>query len=83
MTVVAVAVVPVEIAAAEVQVESVEVAIAVKRRRPAETVANFVVDSRTVAVARSGKEDAVAVGAGDLVTVYAILGCPGPSAVIA
>ena len=57
---------------------SVAVAAAVKRRRP---VASSAVDFRTVAIARSGKEYAVAVGTGDAVTVYAVLGGQSPSAV--
>ena len=83
MTVVAdVVVVPEVTAAAEVQVVSVVAAIAAKRRRPAATVATSVVGSRTVAIARSGQEDAVTVGAGHLVTVYAVLGCPSPGTLV-
>ena len=82
MTEVAVAVVPIVIAAVEAQRVSVVAATVAKQRRPVETVATSDVGLRTVAIARSGEEDAVSVGAGDLVTVYALLGCPTPSAVI-
>ena len=82
MTVVAVAAVPVVIAAVEVQAASAVAVIAVKRRRPAETVATSAVGFRTEALPRSGEEDAVAVGAGTFVTVYAVLCCPVPGALV-
>ena len=82
-TAVAIVVVPAVAVAEEFQVESVVTDIAVKWRRPVVAAATSVVaDSCTDAIARSGEEDAVSVGAGDLVTVYALLGCPTPSAVI-
>ena len=75
--------VPVVVAAAEVQVASVAAATAAaKRRRPVVPVATSVVGSRSDAIARSGEEDAVAVRAGDLVTVYAILSCPSPGTLV-
>ena len=83
MTVVTVVVgVPVVLVAVEAQVASVVAAIAVKRRRPVATDTTSVVGFRAVAIARSGEEDAVAVGAGDLVTVYAVSGCPGPGTLV-
>lgn len=82
MTEVAVVAVPAATAAAEVQAASAVAVIAVKRRRPVVTVATSVVGSRTVAIARSGEKDAVAVGAGNFVTVYAVLCCPVPGALV-
>ena len=76
------AVIPAAIAAAEVQAASEVAVIADKRRRPVETVATSVVGFRSVAIARSGEEDAVTVGAGDLVTVYAVLGYPSPGTLV-
>ena len=83
MTVVAVEGDPIVVAAEEVQAVSEVTVIAVKRRRPVVTADTSVDGFRTVAIARSGEEDAVAVGAGNLVTFNAILGCPSPGAVIA
>ena len=63
---------PVVIAAAEVQAVSAAAATAEKRRRPVVTVSTSAVGSRSGAKARSGEEDAVTVGTGDFVTVYAV-----------
>ena len=73
---------PVVTTAIEEQGVSAVAVIAVKRRQPVETVATSAADHRSVAIARSGEEDAVAVGTGDAVTVYAVLGGPSPSAVV-
>ena len=76
------AVVPVVVAAAEDQVVSAAAEAAIQRTRP--IVAGAPAENiRTVAVARSGQEDAVAVGAGYAVTGYAMKGSPSPSTVVA
>ena len=66
----------------EVQAVSAVSVLEVKRRRPVSTAATSVVGFRNGAIAISGEEDAVTVGAGDLATVYAIFGGPGPGTVI-
>ena len=73
------------VAAAEgVQAVSVVAVFAIiQRARPIVAVGAPAVDFRTVAVARKGQEDAVAVGAGYAVTVNTVKGCPLPSAVVA
>ena len=74
---------PVVAAAAEAMAVSVVAVVAVQRTRPivAAGAAGAMADgSRTDAVARSGQEYAVAVGAGYAVTVNTVKGCPLPSA---
>ena len=76
-------VVPVVEAAVEAQAVGAVADTAIQRTRPIVAVGTLIEDSRTVAVARSGQEDAVAVGAGYAVTVNTVKGCPLPSAVVA
>ena len=83
MAVVTVVVVPEVLAAVEVQVVGVVAATAIQRTRPIVAVGTLTDDYRTAAAARSGQEDAVAVGAGYAVTVNAVKGGPSPSAVVA
>ena len=73
----------VQVEAAEEQVVSFVAAAATQRTRPIVAQGAPFADSRTVAVARSGQEDAVAVGAGYAVTLYVVKGGPSPSAVVA
>ena len=76
------AVAPVIEAAAEVQVVGAVAAASAQRTRPVVAVAATAAEMRTVAVARSREEDAVAVSTGYRVTINAVLCCPGPSAAI-
>ena len=80
MAEIAVVVAPVVEAAREAQVVSVVAAAAVKRRRPVVTAATSVADFSPAAIARSGQEDAIAVGTSNLVTFYTVLRSPSPSA---
>ena len=68
--------------AREVKVVSVAAIIAVQRRRPVVTVAISAVGFRAVAIARSGKENAITVGAGYFITIYAVLGGPIPGTIV-
>ena len=73
---------PVVIITAEVQ-EASSIAVAVKRRRPVATIATYAAaGSLPVAIARSGEEDAITVGAGHFVTVYTIEFSPLPCTVV-
>lgn len=82
LTVVATVAVPVHVDRTEVEApRAVRVAL-VERRRPIVAAAADIVEKRDVAIARSGKKNGVAIGlACYLVTVYAILRGPRPSAV--
>lgn len=77
-----VVVVPTAEAIVETQVVSVAADTDIQRARPIEAVGPPIVGSRTEAVARSGQEYAVAVGAGYAVTVNAVKCGPLPSAVV-
>ena len=83
MAVVTVVAEPVVAAATEVQAAGVVAVTAIQRARPIEAVGPPKVDYRSVAVARSGQKDAVAVGAGYAVTVNTVKGGPLPSPVSA
>ena len=82
MAVVTVVVAPVVVAAVEVQEVGEAAVTAIQRTRPIVAAGTLIEDSRTAAVARSGQEDAVAVGAGYAVTLYAVKGGPSPSAAV-
>ena len=82
MTVVTIEVAPEVVATAEAHVVSF-VAVAAQRARPKVAVRPLIAYFRTVAIARSGQEDTVAIGAGYAVTVYAVKGGPLPGAVVA
>ena len=69
-------------ASAEVEVVSVVVIALVGCRTPIAALLANVVVRRPVAVARSRKKNAVAVGAGHFITVYAALGGPLPGAFV-
>ena len=83
MTEVTEAAVPVVAATVEGQAASVVAAVAAQRARPIVAAIPLIVNFRTVAIARSGQEDAVAIGAGYAITIYAIKGSPIPGAVVA
>ena len=74
---------PVEVLAFDAQVVSAVAVTATQRARPKVAAVALAGDSRTEAAARSGQEDAVAVGAGYAVTVNTVKGSPLPSAVVA
>ena len=81
-TATAVATEPVDVAKIEVKVVGVataEDADDAQRARPIEAFRPLVADSRAGAIARSGQEDAVAIGAGYAVAVNAVKSSPHPS----
>ena len=82
MTVVTAVVLTEVVAAVEAQEASAEAVVVAQRARPIVAVSPLVVDSRTVAIARSGQKDAVAVGAGYALTINAVKSGPSPSAVV-
>ena len=69
-------------ATVEVEAASAVVIALVGRRTPIVAALANVVVRRPVAVARSRKKNAVAVGAGNFMTVYATLGGPLPGAFV-
>ena len=83
MTVVTVAAATAAITTVEVQEVSAAAVITAQRARPIVAATASVADICAIAIARSGKENAIAVRASYLVTVYTVKGRPGPCAVIA
>ena len=78
----AIAAAPVHVARIEAEAPRAARVALVERRRPKVAAAADIVEIRAVAIARSGKKNGVAIGlACYLVTVYAILRGPRPSAV--
>ena len=80
-----VAAVPTRVAAANIKAEAVRAVGIIRRRTPVAAVAAlvFVVRSITVAIASSGKKDAVAIlFALYLAAIDAIARCPGPGTII-
>ena len=69
-------------ATAEEQAVSAVAVAAVQRARPIAAVRPLTVNFHSVAIARSGQEDAVAVGTGYAVTGYTVKGGPLPGAVV-
>ena len=82
MTVRTAVVVHVVIAAIEVEVVRAVAIALVRRRTPIETVASSDAERRPVATTSSRKEDAVTVWPFYIIAVNAVLGRPGPNAVI-
>ena len=69
-------------AAEEVEVTRVATVELVQRSRPVDSVRATVEDARTVAVACSGKKDAVPVRTGNELAIDAISSCPLPITVV-
>ena len=83
VTAAAVFVAPTPIARKEVEAARVVRVVRTERGRPVEAVRNGKVEVSIPAVARSREENGVTVLTNNLATIHAILGCPGPSTVVA